>query len=613
MRGDKPVDVDLMDQDLQYDIDIQGLRFLSGTSVQSPYQRALAKVLRAQMDNNQSPDSNSLAGWWIRGQGDWSGGAGREYQEPPTDTLALRQFDSSGSVDPFTEPGFLTLLPKRTKIGEFTGGARVFTLNSGSQRFVASGSKAFRIVSGALVEITGLTGVVSSALLAGSQFVVFTDKGGFSADLGSGNFTQLYTTAKGSIFGVWVKQRMMLAQGPRLYEQTLPGSSTDFDTLKPIWTHPDTTFEWVAGTNAPQAILLAGHGTAGSEVYALTFDSTGKLPTAGVPISIAEFPQAERVTDMRSYLGAYIAFATDKGVRIGMIADGSSNSLITYGPLLESPVPNGRFSMFDRFAVYPCVDAGDNRGGLVKVDLSVVDTDGRAAWCSFLRVDVKPAASQLMFDHREALVADTDGNTVTVYSFAEPNGLESGWIQGSWVRYGTLEAKNFVDLTVITEPDPHGVIDVSFTDDQGVQHPLGVMVGQETTFNVGLPFTMADGAARLGITPDAGGLGPKVNSWSLRSLPTPKGRSQMVQLILNCYDFEKDMHGVSIGYSGRASARWTALLGLVQDGGTVDVNEISAKYSYKAMCEELSFTQGSAPAPDSGFGGVIALTFRVVG
>lgn len=613
MRGDKPLREDLQDRDLQYDIDISGLRFLSGTSVQNPYQRALAKVLRAQMDNNQNPDSNSLAGWWIRGQGDWSGGAGRVYQEPPTDTFALRQFDSSAGIDPFTDPGFLTLLPKAAKVGEFTGNDLVFMANSGDSRFIASGSKAFRVTTSALVEITGLTGTVSSLLLAGDKLVVFTDKGGFSTDLTGTVFTQVYTTTKGAIVAAWVKQRMILGQGARLYEQTLPDTSTDFDTLKPIFTHPDASYQWIAATNAPQAILIAGSGTAGSEVFALTFDSTGKLPTAAAPISVAEFPPNERLTDMRSYLGAFIAFATDKGVRIGSISNGSSGSFITYGPLLDSPIPSGRFSMFDRFAVYPTTDSGDGRGGLVKVDLSVVDTDDRAAWATFLRAGSEPARSLVMLDHRAAFMASSTAGAVTVHSFAEANGLEAGWIQGAWVRFGTLEAKNFIDLTVITEPDPYGSVSVSFSDDEAVLHPLGNLVGQETTFTIGLPFTMADGAARLDITPDAQGRGSKVNSWSLRALPTPKRRSELVQMILNCYDFERDMHGVSIGYVGRSSARWRALLSILQDGATVDVNELSAKYQYKAMCEEMSFSQTSAPAPDSGFGGVIALTMRIVG
>lgn len=614
MRGDKPLAPDLMDRDLQYDVEIAGLRFLSGTSMQNPYQRALAKVLRAQMDNNQSPDSNSLAGWWIRGQGDWSGGAGRVYQEPPTDEFALRQYDSSAGVDPFTKPGFLSLLPKGKVIGSFAGSNDVFMSNSGSNQFIASGAKAYRINAGALVEITGLSGTVSSTLVAGDKYVVFTEKGGYVADLvGDNTFTQVYTTTKGPIRGAWVKQRMMLAQGPRLYEQTLPTSSTDFDQLKPIYTHPDASYQWIAATNAPQAILLAGTGTAGSEVFALTFDSTGKLPTTATPFSIAEFPPNERLMDMRSYLGAFLVFSSDKGIRVGTISDGSNGSLITYGPLLDAPISTGRFSLFDRFAVYPTADAGDKRGGLVKVDLSVIDQDGRAAWSSFLRAGSNAARAQLALDSRSAIVADSNGTTVTVYSFDDANGLEAGWIQGAWVRFGTLESKNFVDLTVITEPDPKGTIKVSFADDEGKVKELGTLAGQESTFSIGLPYTMADGAARLDITPDANGDGPLVNSWSLRALPTPKRRSELVQLILNCFDFERDMHGVTIGYAGRAVARWQALLGLLQDGGTVDVTEMNASTAYKAMCEEMSFTQISAPSGMSGFGGIVALTLRIVG
>lgn len=612
MRGDKPLAVDLLDRDLQYDVDINGLRFLSGTSVQSPYQRALAKVLRAQMDNNDNPDSNSLAGWWIRGQGDWSGGSGRIYQEPPSNDFAQRQFDSSSGVDPFSKPGFLTLLPKPVKVGEFAAaGGVVEMVDAGTSRFVGSGTSVHRITDTGLVEITGLKGTVSSMLLAGGTLVAFTDQGGFSCAIDGVAFTEVYTTTKGAIRGTWVKQRMILSQGPRLYEQTLPVTVVDFDSLKPLYTHPDGGYEWVAATNAPTAILVAGGGSGGSEVFALTFDATGKLPTAAAPVSVAEFPPNERLTDMRSYLGSFVAFASDKGVRIGGLND--TGGFVTYGPLLNAPVPTGKFSVYDRFFIYPTSDAGDLRGGLVKIDVSVVDDDGRAAWASFLRAGSARCGASVILTGREGFVSDTDGASVSVWSFKEVNGLEAGWIQGSWVRYGTLECKNFIDLTVVTEPMPEGSVTVTFCDDREVKHLLGTLVGQETTFPIGLDFVMPDGACRLDIAPAVNGRGPVVNSWSLRALPTPKSRSQMVQLVLNCYDFEKDMHGVSIGYSGRANARWLALVSLLQDGGTVTVNELSANYLYRGMCEELSFTQLSAPAPDSGFGGQVLLTLRVVG
>lgn len=607
MRGDKCVRADLLDHDLAYDVEIGGLRFLSGVSLQNPYQRALAKVLRAQMDNNQNPDSNSLAGWWIRGQGDWSAGAGRIYQEPPTDEFALRQFDSSAGVDPFTDPGFLTLLPKARLVTAIDGGDEVFVVNAADARYVVSGLSVVRIVGDTTATVTGLGTSATAACMFGDKLVVFAEDGIYTTtDL---KLTNVLPTTKGAIRGDQAKQRVIAWQGSNLYEVTLPDLPGDFDELKPIYTHPDPQYVWSGVSNAPQAILLSGYAASGSDVWALTLDTSGKLPDLAAPFSIAEFPSSEKVLHIRSYLGAYIAISTNKGMRVGTI----SGTQMTYGPLIGSPLAAGPLSTFDRFVIYPTADAGDGRGGLVKVDLSLVDADGRAAWATFLRVGADPVLGQAVLDARDAVMVSKDGNSVSVWHSQEANGLEAGWIQGSWVRYGTLERKNFIDLTVITEPNPNGTIEVSFCDDEGIAFPLGPLVGQETTFNVGRPYTMADGAVRLDITPDVNGLGPKVNSWSLRALPTPKGRSEMVQLILNCYDMERDMHGVTIGYAGRSAARWHALLDILQDGASVQVNELSSGMSYMGTCEDLSFTQTSPPAPGSGFGGVIAVTLRVVG
>jgi hypothetical protein len=262
---------------------------------------------------------------------------------------------------------------------------------------------------------------------------------------------------------------------------------------------------------------------------------------------------------------------------------------------------------FDRFVMYP------SDKGLVKVDLSLIDDDGRAAWATFVKAEGSGHEAAVIDDHRASTFATRVEGVVSVYRADDSNGVDAGWIQGSWVRYGTLERKNFVDLTVITEPNPHGVITVMFSDDEGVNETLGILDGQETTFTIGLPYTMADGAVRIEIAPDDQGRGPKVNSWSLRALPTPKGRSELVQLILNNYDFERDTNGVTVGYEGRAAQRWAALLLILQDGVTVPVSELASSINYKAMCEDLSFTQTSPPTTGSGFGGTLAITLRVVG
>jgi hypothetical protein len=408
-----------------------------------------------------------------------------------------------------------------------------------------------------------------------------------------------------------VKQRLILFQGNRVYEETIPVSLTNFDTLKPIYTHPDADYRWVGVASAPAAILLAGYGISGSEIFSLTLDESGNLPTSGVPVSIAEFPANEQVTDIATYLGTFVAIATTKGVRIGE----SVQTQIRYGPLIGSPVSTGKFSSWDRFVVYPVTDAGDGRGGLVKIDLSVIDDDGRAAWANFLRAGDNPARGQVVLGDLDCIIADSDGSKCTVFHAHPGNGCESGWIQGSWIRYGTLERKNFVDITVVTEPDPKGSIEVLFSDDTGSSSLIGTMEEglQEATFPVALPYTMTDGAVRLMIHPDGDGAGPKVNSWSVRALPTPKSRSELIQLVLLNFDFERDAHGATIGFEGRALQRWKALLGLLRDGATVTVEEITQGDSYLAMCQELTFTQVSNPAPGSGFGGLVVVQLRVVG
>ena len=185
-----------------------------------------------------------------------------------------------------------------------------------------------------------------------------------------------------------------MSSGDKLWEVAGIGSDVDVSALTPIIDMNDDKFTFVNAVGTPTSIIVGGSDLAGSQIMALTLDDQGSLPDFGA-YRHRRAPNNERLWGLEEYLGAFVILFTSTGVRVGTIANGGG---LVYGPLIGSPVPSAPTVLtngvpdspvmagtYDRFVTYLIADAGDERGGICIIDLSVSDDDGRYAYANYTR------------------------------------------------------------------------------------------------------------------------------------------------------------------------------------------------------------------------------------
>ena len=629
-----------------YDFDVAGVHFLSAASDSYPYQRGLSKVVKDQLDTSTDPGDNSLQGWWTRSQTDWSGGSGSDYMEPIDDELIRRQYYDSAGVDVFHFPGYFDLLPSSTTV-DTKSGTTAFLARTVDSYAVGWGTDLTVYAGDGSSKSVVVPEPIVDMVIAGQYLLVATKNGGTEAAFIYGfelSFFSAISTASveftisglfGDIVMSWVKNRLLVGVKDKLYEIPQLGSDIDATSLTPIIEMKDDKWQFVNAVATPTSIIVGGSDLAGSQIFSLVLDDAGELPDIGAPIVIGELPNNERLWGLQEYLGAYVALFTSTGVRIGTVtADGG----LVYGPLIGSPVPTPptallnkvptspvRGGTYDRFITYPIEDAGDGRGGICIIDLSVVDGEGRYAFANYNRGPdgSGKCLAQVILDQRSTVMVNESGGTLSLLQNNDDNNLDTGWLHGSWIRFNTLEGKFFDEVKVTCDPNTDagglgGEVRVVAADDAENQTTLGTMtlndpVGlQEQTFKFNSTSAVTDMAVVLYLTADDADpqLGPVVAAWSLRAWPAVQNRGESVILPLSMWDFERDSLGVTFGREGYAKERWDALSSAITAGTAVAVVESKSGFSYTAIAEDFTLTQVAPPVGFSGFGGVGQVALR---
>ena len=423
-------------------------------------------------------------------------------------------------------------------------------------------------------------------------------------------------------------------------EATVTGTvALSSNTNLPIYAHPNSKWVWTGICEGPNAIYIAGYVGDSSTVFRLSLDTSGNVPLLTKALTAADMPKGERIYALGSYVGKYMVFGTNKGVRVGQIDTSGfvSSGYITYGPITVitngydpasgtnlNGLPCRSITFNDRFAyctVSNYIDNGDGTysSGLVKIDLSREITPNQMAYATHLRVpSTAEVTSVCVIGTTNKLAIGVTG--VGVY-FQADTLVSSGYIQTGQIRYFTLEDKHF-ELIKLRETTPMvGQLKFSIVDADGTATDV-ITVDNNFDFtqditgldqydvkpkeSLGLKFTLYSGTSQAVGTEDS------FNGYQLKALPAVR-RERIFTIPLLNFDFEGDKNNMAVGYEGRAAERLIALETVESDGDVVILQDFTNNETVRGVIESLTFIRMTPPERRfTGFGGMILMQFRTV-
>jgi hypothetical protein len=609
--------------DFGYDFAIGGRAFLNAISKQTPYRRGLAEIRKQQYDTSTNPGEQSLDGYWLRSQQDFTGGAGITFMEPSNDEFQMKRFASSLGVDPWTR-GKLTLLKSAVSTRTLTSNiSTAVAVNNGSNKYIVTAESANGTVyydGYAAGTVNSWTGTPNgNATSTGDGVVVCTTSGmQYLAAPFTGSKVLLASHATTTTMNAWwVKQRFIIADGHHLIEKGGIDSSVNLGSTPKLYSHPLGTWTWTSVVETPNAILAAGYAGSKSAIYKFTLNPTdGTLPDLTSAITAAELPYGELVTGMFAYLGSYVIIGTNRGVRVGQV-DGNGD--LAYGPLSFTSTSTTTISGMagrDRFVYVGVGNELDGNSGLIRIDLGSTDGEGRYAWATDLNSGTTGSVRSVT--NYGDLIAFTQTN---LYIESSTDYVTSGYLTTGQVRYNTLEPKNFryfrlrgktntgtVNVSsVLYNQDPQSLF--TFSDAVNINQDITIAIPTNPQQeSLGLKITLNRGAIVDGEYPT-----PTVTGWQLKAVPG-SNRRILVKIPLLCFDHETDNAGTARGREGYAYDRLVDLQSYCTNGAVVVFQDLRTGEQFSATIEDVSFTQEVANTQNKvdNFGGIIEVTVQQV-
>jgi hypothetical protein len=606
-----------------YDVAIGGQPFLLGASDRFPYQRQTATYRKQQFDNTKEVGEQTFEGWWLRSQSSFHLGAGINYLDPYLSENVQFRFNDSAGVDVWT-PGQVSMLPDTTNVFTLSDEIQMFgAIDSLNQDcvFVSDDAVLTRIAADgtdATIAYGGSGSNITSLAQDGLNYYVANDTGIYRGALtGTGATGSLYyQTGDRTVMG-FVKQRLVAAIGPSVYEITSSTGATGPLVADKRYTHPDADWNWTAIVEGPQAIYASGFRGNNSSIFKFSLSTVGVMPTLTNAVTAADFPDDEHVTALGVYLGTYMLIGTNKGVRVGII-DGNGD--ISYGPLTYEKTDvlhTLSFAFKDRFAYATITNNIDGKSGLIRIDLSQEVEPGRYAYAKDLSAGVTGNCRAVAFigdTGRAAFAVAGSG----VYFEHATNKTPTGFLDIGFIRYATIEKKYFKLIKPRFDTPMFGSCTISTKEIDGDVTSIITIAGSTPALNTDLATNIAQPqeelAFRFSFNRDATDAtkGPVFDGYQVKSLPAVTRARQLTIPLVN-YDFETDRYGVQNGYEGRAFDRLQALENLEAAGDTVVIQDFTTGEQITGLIEQLSFER-TTPADRrySGFGGIMYVSVRTV-
>jgi len=411
----------------------------------------------------------------------------------------------------------------------------------------------------------------------------------------------------------YVKERIIMCANNSVYEFSSNASALP----TAVYTHGDSDHIFTSITASGSAIYVAGYSGVQSNIYKFTLNTNGTMPTLNQAVTAAELPAGEVVHKIYYYLGK-MAIGTSLGIRVATVdADGS----LTYGPLIvETTQPCYDFAARDRYIW--CATGVDGAPGVIRMDIL-----NEIATLTF------PYANDIYYSgvsgHKTtscAFLGDTDrlayctANSGSadgyVYSETASTLLTNGYLQTGYIRYNTLEPKNFKRLLARGEY-AYGSMTLETVDADGTEYdiisydanvpPVEVTTSQPTGAQeyVGYKFILYRDATDTTKGPTFKGYQAKA------TIATP--RQRVIRFPVYCFDVETDRYNVLIGYEGRAFDRIGQLETIEEDGDVVTWQDLTTGESRQCIIEQITFNRATPPDRGfTGYGGVLTITIRTV-
>jgi hypothetical protein len=627
--------------DVAYDVAIGGMPFIYAISDEYPYIRQTAPFRKEQFDNQSEPGEQSLTGWWLRSQSSFHEGTGITFYDPALipGEGTFRFADSKG-VDVWTE-GEVTLLKDSTQGHNTTGAIESNGRPNQHIRSIQySGTNAVLLLDEFDVDKIDTSGTVTHFIdyNSGTDDQVYaicddgTDAYWVTNDTGpsgklevnrkplTGNSSTSATvmfTANGitvtNAVMEFVKERIVMCANNKIYEFSSAASALP----TAVYTHPATTHIYTSITASGTSIYVSGYNGIQSTIQRFTLNTSGAMPTLNQAIVAAELPVGEKVFRIFYYLGL-MAIGTSKGIRIATVQEDGS---IVYGPLIvKTTQPCYDFAARDHYIW--CATGVDGEPGVIRIDLSTEIstlvyayandiyyagvTGHQTTGCAFLGDSDRLA-------YCTTFASSADGY---VYSESASTLITNGYLQTGYIRYNTLEPKNFKRLLgrgdfnkgsmTLNTVDEDGTVYDVITYDSAVP-PVEVTTSQPANAQeyLAYKFTLYRDAT-------TSSLGPTFKGYQAKAtIATP--RQRVIRFPVYCFDVETDKYNVLTGYEGRAKDRINALEAVEENGDVLTFQDLITGEFRQCVVEQIQFNRMTPPDRGfSGFGGIITITIRTV-
>ena len=614
-------------EDYKFDYALGGIPFLSATRDAWPYSEGMAPIRKEQFDNFAEPGEQSLIGWWLRSQSNFSFGAGVLYQDPDNDNTFNYRFHDSLGVDPWTN-GELSLLRTPVErygiVGSFNA-TRGFVDPTGvDSAWYFDGNNMWKITdAGRTGVVHGSSNDVLGLTSTGIRYIILAEDGIWSGKNATAG-TQLYGPPAGTINTgavAWAKDRIIGAWNNDIYSLPIgAGGAGAPPSTALIYSHPDDEWQWTSITEGPTAVYAAGHNSTMSAIYKFVgaIDATGET---WIPTITAQMPFGERINDIYGYVGSFVGIATTAGFRVGEF-DGNGD--IVYGPLLFQPAGGcSGIVGYDRFMWTGSTNAHDGSAGTYRVDLGTIiqEQTTKATRYAYAR-DVYAigtpgtVANLCMLGASDRVLFTVSADSVWLQDDADL--YTEGYLQTGRVRFNTEEPKLYKFVSLRTPTPLQGEVSLSVISQANEEIPYITYgptfgpdnrdVGTSEPFGpqnyISLKFTLRRGA---GVT--TGGI---LNGWQIKALPGSI-RQRLIQHTWFLFDEEMDKGGQRVGTDGYARQRLSDFQAIARAGDVVVFQELYEGLTTLVVVDDWKFTQTAPPGPGGGtLGGYLTVTLRTV-